>query len=126
MLSRSLLGLIAAVTLGGATAAPSRGAHTLPGLNVLRVTSGTPGHEVRVRGVLLLAGQPMRLVEQSTPFEFRSDGELAFAAFEPVGMTATLTLELVSSVPEPAMVTAPRVMVGRRIGGVASEFVQGY
>jgi hypothetical protein len=126
MLSRSLLGLIAAVALGGATTPPSYDGPTLRGPNVLRVTSGTPGHEVHVRGVLLLAGQPMRLVEQSTPFEFRSDGELAFAAFEPVGTTATLTLELVSALPEPAMVTAPRVMVGRRIGGVASEFVQGY
>jgi hypothetical protein len=38
-------------------------------------------HEVRVRGVLLLAGQPMRLVEQSTPFEFRSEAEMTFAAF---------------------------------------------
>jgi hypothetical protein len=29
-------------------------------------------------------------------------------------------------VPEPAVVTALRVMVGRHIGGVATEFVQGY
>jgi hypothetical protein len=126
MFSRSLLGLIAALTLGGATAASSRDGAGVPGLSVLRVTSGTPGHEARVRGVLLFAGQPMRLVEHSTPFELRSEGELAFAAFEPIGMTATLTLEVVSAVPEPAVVTAPRVMVGQRIGGVATEFVQGY
>jgi hypothetical protein len=96
------------------------------GVSVLRVTSGTPGHTVPFRGVLLLAGQPMRLVEQSTPFELRSEKELTFAAFEPVEPAATLTLELVSGRPEPAVVTAPRVMVGQRIGGVASEFVQGY
>ena len=126
MFLRSLLGLIAAVTLGGAAEAPSRDGSRPPGLSVLRVTSGTPGHEVRVRGVLLLAGQPMRLVDQSTPFEYRSEGEMTFAAFEPVGTPAPLTLELVSATPEPAVVTAPRVMVGQRIGGVATEFVQGY
>jgi hypothetical protein len=126
MFSRFLLGLIAAVTLGEATAAPSRDNSPPLGLSLLRVTSGIPGHEVRVRGVLLLAGQPMRLVEQSTPFEFRSEAEMTFAAFEPVGAAATLTLELVSATPEPAVVTAPRVMAGQRIGGVATEFVQGY
>ena len=30
-----------------------------------------------------------------------------------------------SDEPEPAVVTAPRAMVGRHIGGVATEFVQG-
>jgi hypothetical protein len=66
MISRSLLGFIAAVTLGGATAAFARDAVvTSTGVTVLRVTSGTPGLKVRFRGVLLLAGQPMRLVEQS-------------------------------------------------------------
>jgi hypothetical protein len=52
--------------------------------------------------------------------------ELIFAAFEPVESAATLTLELVSGVPEPVVVTAPRVMLGQRIGGVATEFVPGY
>jgi hypothetical protein len=37
-----------------------------------------------------------------------------------------LRLELVSDTPEPAVVIVPRVMVGHRIGGVATEFVQGY
>jgi hypothetical protein len=126
MFSRSLLGLVAAVTLGGAPAAQSRDVSMSSGVSVLRVTSGTPGHTVPFRGVLLLVGQPMRLVEQSTPFELRSEKELTFAAFEPVEPAATLTLELLSGRPEPAVVTAPRVMVGQRIGGVASEFVQGY
>jgi hypothetical protein len=126
MFMRSLCGLIAAMTFGGAAAAPPHGGSTPPGLSVLRVTSGTPGQEVRFRGVSLLARQQRRLVEQSTPFEFRSLGELTFAAFEPTGSGATLTLERVSAAPEPAIVTAPRVMVGQRIGGVATEFVQGY
>jgi len=51
---------------------------------------------------------------------------LEVSAFEPTGSEANLTLELVSAVPEPATVTAPRVMVGQRVGGVATEFVQGY
>ena len=49
-----------------------------------------------------------------------------FAAFEPAGREAMLRLELISGTPEPAAVTAPRVMVGQRIGGVATNFVQGY
>ena len=46
---------------------------------VVRVTSATPGHEVRVQGVLLIASGSMRVVRQSTPFEFRSKvGGLVF------------------------------------------------
>jgi len=76
---------------------------------ILRVTSGTPGHEVRSRGVLLVLGQPIQVSEQAIPFQ----GPL-------------LRLELTSNFPVPAAVTAPRVMVGQRVGGVATEFVQGY
>ena len=47
-------------------------------------------------------------------------------AFEPQGRGPLLRLELISDYPRPAVVTAPRVMVGRGIGGVATEFVQGY
>jgi hypothetical protein len=93
---------------------------------VLRVTSGTPGHEVRFRGVLLVLGQPMRVIEQATPFEFQSEGALVLGAFEPQEQGPLLRLELISNFPEPAAVTAPRVMVGQRVGGVATEFVQGY
>jgi hypothetical protein len=93
---------------------------------VVRVSSGTPGHEVRVRGVLLVVGRPMRVVEQPTPFEYRSDRPLVFAAFEPTDRETMIRLELLSQTPEPAVITAPRVLVGQRIGGVASEFVQGY
>jgi len=74
---------------------------------ILRVTSGTLGHEVRFRGVLLVLGQPMQVSEQATPLPL-------------------LRLELTSNFPVPAAVTAPRVMVGQRVGGVATEFVQGY
>jgi hypothetical protein len=90
------------------------------------VTAGTDGHKVPFRGVLLVSGQPMRVVEETTPFELHSAGALTFAAFEAIEPAATLRLELVSPTPEPAVVTAPRVMIGRRIGGVAAEFVQGY
>jgi hypothetical protein len=93
---------------------------------MVRVSSGTPGREVDVRGVLLVLGQPMQVVAQATPFEFRSRGRLVFAAFEPAAAEAMLRLELVSDTPTPAVVIAPRVMVGHRIGGVATEFVQGY
>ena len=37
-----------------------------------------------------------------------------------------LRLELISNFPVPAAVTVPRVMAGQRVGGVATEFVQGY
>lgn len=90
------------------------------------MTSGTPGHEVRFRGVILVLGQPMQLVDQATPFEFQWHGELLFGAFEPEGKGPLLRLELTSDYPRPSVVTAPRVMVGRGIGGVATEFVQGY
>ena len=127
MIPSSLFGIVAAVTLGGATAMLVRDEIAPPAaVSMLRVTSGTPGVEVAVRGVLLLAGHPMRLVEQSTPFELRSETGLTFAAFEAVERPAMLTLKLTSETAEPAVVTAPRVMVGRRIGGVATEFVQGY
>lgn len=126
MLSRQSIILGIVVTLVGATVmgATSRGAPTPA--TVVRVTSGTPGHEVRFRGVLLVMGQPMQLVEQATPFEFRSKGELVLGAFEPAGAGAMLRLELLSDTPEPAVITAPRVIVGQRLGGVATEFVQGY
>jgi hypothetical protein len=93
---------------------------------VLRVTSGTPGHEVRFRGVLLVLGQPMRVIEQATPFQFQSEGDLVLGAFEPQEQGPLLRLELISNFPVPAAVTAPRVMAGQRVGGVATEFVQGY
>jgi hypothetical protein len=93
---------------------------------VVRVTSGTPGHEVRLRGVVLVLGQPMQVVVQTTSYEGRSEDRLVFAAFEPAELEAMLRLELRSDLPEPAVITAPRVMVGRRIGGVATDFVQGY
>jgi hypothetical protein len=127
MLSRHSITLGTLVALIGATVvgATSQGAPTAA--TMVRVSSGTPGHEVRVRGVLLVLGQPMELVEQATPFEFRSDSRLVFAAFEPAGPETMLRLELmISGTPEPAVVTAPRVMVGQRIGGVATDFVQGY
>ena len=92
----------------------------------VRVTSGTPGHEVPPRGVVLVLGEPMQVVTQTTPYEVHSESRLVFAAFEAAGPEAMLRLELTSDEPEPAVVTAPRVMVGRRIGGVATEFVQGY
>jgi hypothetical protein len=127
MITPSLLAIAATLTLGGATATLVRNQVSAPpGAGLLRVTSGTPGHEVAVRGVLLFAGHPMRVVEQSTPFEFRAEGGLTFAAFEAVERPAMLTLELRSPTVAPAAVTAPRVMIGRRIGGVATEFVQGY
>jgi hypothetical protein len=93
---------------------------------VLRVTSGTPGHEVRFRRVLLVFGQPMRVIEQATPFQFEPEGALVLGAFEPQEQGPLLRLELISNFPVPAAVTAPRVMVGQRVGGVATEFVQGY
>jgi hypothetical protein len=125
MLSRQWMALVL-VTLGGATVAgsTSRVATTTP--TVVRVTSGTPGHEVRFRGVVLILGQPMQVVQQVTPFEFRSEGELVLGAFEQAGPGPMLRLELRSETPVPAVITAPRVLVGQRVGGVATEFVQGY
>jgi hypothetical protein len=117
---------IALVVLLTLTAADADGDHGPASATVVRVGSGTPGHEVGIRGVMLVLGQPMQVVEHTTPFEFRADGPLVFAAFEPFHSGAMLRLELISDTPEPAVVTAPRVMVGQRIGGVATEFVQGY
>jgi hypothetical protein len=126
MLSRHSTILVALVTLIGATAVGEASRHAPPATTIVRVSSGTPGHEVRFRGVLLILGQPMQLVEQATPFEVRSDRRLVFAAFEPAGSMGILRLELNSDTPDPAVITAPRVMVGQQIGGVATEFVQGY
>ena len=117
---------IALIVLLGFTAAEADSQHRPDSATVVRVSSGTPGHEVGIRGVMLVLGQPMRLVEHTTPFEFRADRPLVFAAFEPVHSEVMLRLELISNTPERAVVTAPRVMVGQRIGGVATEFVQGY
>jgi hypothetical protein len=126
MASRSRLAFLA-FTLAAATLAFASKPSSMPASGeLLRVTSGTPGHEVIFRGVLLVAGEPMRIVEQSTPFEFRPNGELTLGAFEPRVEGVTLRLELQTDAPEPAGVTAPRVMVGVRIGGVATDFVQGY
>jgi hypothetical protein len=115
------------VTLVGATVVGATGGSSLAAASatVVRVGSDTPGREVRVRGVLLILGQSMQAVEQAPPFEFRSGGKLVFAALSPAGVEAMLRLELVSDTPEPAVVIAPRVMVGHRIGGVATEFAQG-
>lgn len=125
MLSRRSTALGIFITLiGAAVVGATARNESLP--TVVRVTSGTPGHEVRFRGVPLVLGQPMRLVEQTTPFEFRSDQELVLGAFEPTGSAAMLRLELISETPAPAVITAPRVIVGQRLGGVATEFVQGY
>jgi hypothetical protein len=74
----------------------------------------------------LVADQPMCLVERSTPFESHSSGELTLAASEPQVAGVTLRLELQTDAREPAGVTAPWVMVGVRISGVATDFVQGY
>jgi hypothetical protein len=117
---------LALAVLLALTAAEADGHHRPAAATVIRVNSGTPGHEVGIRGVILFLNQPMQLVEHATPFEFRADRPLVFAAFEPVHAEVMLRLELISNTPERAVVTAPRVMVGQRIGGVATEFVQGY
>jgi hypothetical protein len=67
----------------------------------------------------------MRLMKTDHPFELWSDRELVLGAFEPAGPPAMLRLKLLSETPAPAAVTAPRVIVGQRPGGVATEF-QGY
>ena len=69
--------------------------------------------------------RPMEMIEKSTPYEFRADSDLAFAAFE-AAESGMLRLEVVSATPESAVIMGARVMVGHRIGGVATEFVQGY
>ena len=120
------LTLGAAVTLLTVTVVNATDQHTAATPTVVRVSSATPGREVRVHGVLLVQGRAMQVVERATPFEVRANRALVFAAFEPSGSAALLRLELTSDTPEPAVVTAPRVMVGRQIGGVATEFVQGY
>jgi hypothetical protein len=126
VLSRHSIVLGVLVTFLGAAVAGAASHSARGAPSVVRVSSGTPGREIRFQGVLLVSGQPMQVVEQATPFEFQSHQTVLFAAFEPVGPEALLRLELSSDTPEPAVVTAPRVMVGRHIGGVATEFVQGY
>jgi hypothetical protein len=126
MLSLQPSALAILLTIIGATATDATISREPGSPTVLRIVCGTPGHEVRFRGVLLVLGQPMRVVEQATPFEFRSNERLVFGAFEPTKPEAMLRLTLISDAPEPAVVTAPRVMVGQQIGGVATDFVQGY
>jgi hypothetical protein len=126
MPSRRSIALASAVTLIAAATTGATPRNDAPANTVFRLISGTPGLEVPVRGVLLVQDEPMQVIQRTTPFELRSDRRLVFAAFEPAATETMLRLEMVSGDAEPAKVTAPRVMVGRRIGGVASEFVQGY
>jgi hypothetical protein len=130
MPSRLLLLLASVVPLAAAPGRPPAPLPAAPQIEpAVRIASGTPGLEVPVRGVILVAGQAMQVVERTTPFEFRPASRLVFAAFEPADRAespAILRLELVTEHPDLAVVTAPRVMVGRRVGGVASDFVQGY
>ena len=60
------------------------------------------------------------------PFEFHSAADLVVGAFERQGQGPLLRLELISTYPEPTVVIAPRVLIGQRVGGVATDFVQGY
>jgi hypothetical protein len=116
---------LAAAVLVGATDTQSQDP-VAPPATVLRVASATPGHEVRFRGVLLVLGQPMLVIEQATPFEFHPAADLVLGAFERQGQGPLLRLELISPSPEPTVVIAPRVLIGQRVGGVATDFVQGY
>jgi hypothetical protein len=122
LIARTLL-ISAGLVAGTLAPAPSRVA---PSPAVLRVTSGVPGHEVRFRGVLLVPGEPMRVIERTTPYELRATDDLVLGAFGPEVPGPMLRLEWISDFPVPAVITSPRVMVGRRVGGVATEFVQGY
>jgi hypothetical protein len=117
--------LLGTAVLTGTANVGAQGSVT-PLSTVLRVNSGTPGHEVRFRGVLLVPGQPMQVVEEITPFELRLPEALVLGAFERDGHGPMLRLEFSSADSEPTVVTAPRVMVGQGVGGVATEFVQGY
>jgi hypothetical protein len=126
MLWQYSMGLLIAGALLGAggvdwTASTGRDDDT-----VLHLSSSLPGREVRFQGVILVVGQPMRVVQGTTPFQWHADRPLVFAAFEPTIPDSLLRLTLESDTPEPAVVTGPRVLVGRRIGGVATEFVQPY
>jgi hypothetical protein len=123
MLIARTLFITAGLVAGNLAPAPTRVA---PSRAVLRVTSGVPGREVRFRGVLLVPGEPMRVIEQTTPYELRATDDLVLGAFEPEVAGPMLRLEWISDFPVPAVITSPRVMVGRRVGGVATEFVQGY
>ena len=66
--------------------------------------------------MLLVLGQPMWVIEQATPFQYRSEGRLVLGAFKPQEQGPLLRLELISNLPVPAVITAPRVMAGRRRG----------
>jgi hypothetical protein len=67
---------IALVGLLAFTAAEADGQDGPATATVVRVSSGTPGHEVGIRGVMLVRGRPMQVVEHITPFELRADRPL--------------------------------------------------
>jgi hypothetical protein len=125
MYARAVLVALPLLLTGASLPAVSGSSAPVRGVT-LRVTSAIPGRQVPLRGVVLIAGEPMRLVEQPTPFELKADARVALAAFEPQDSADTLTLEMHSGTPASAKVTAHRVMMGHQIGGAATDFVQGY
>jgi hypothetical protein len=78
-IARSLF-ITAGPVAGTVAPTPTR---VTPSPAVLRVTSGVPGREVRFRGVLLVPGEPMQVIEQTTPYELRATDDLVLGAFEP-------------------------------------------
>lgn len=92
----------------------------------LEVTSATPGHELVVDCVVLVPDLPMQLVRKRTPFTLPLSEGFVFAAFEPATKGSLVRLRYTFDGREPIAVTAPRVMVGRSVGGVTTAFVQGY
>lgn len=120
----SVAAIVAALTLAQSTPASTAGRKEPTTL--LRISSAALGLEVRFRGILLLPGEPMRVVELRTPMVIRTKAPLILAAFEPLEAGAILRLDYVGDDTIPTTVVAPRVMVGRAVGGATTAFVQGY
>jgi hypothetical protein len=119
--------LFAALTLGVTPRlVPKAPYDPIESTTLVKVSSVTLGLEVRFRGILLLPGEPMRVVEMRTPAVIRTEGPLVLGAFEPLEKGAILRLDYLVGDTIPTTVMAPRVMVGRSVGGSATAFVQGY
>lgn len=126
-----MVSLRGALAVALASLLPALSSHTptLPhreGPTVIKISSAALGLEVRIRGILLMPGEPMRVVELRTPTEIRAKTPLILAAFEPLEAGAILRLDYMGDDTIPTTVVAPRVMVGRAVGGASTAFVQGY
>src|SRR3989442_9759752 len=84
-MNRKLTGLVGAVLLLVLASAPLATEAVRSGTDyIVNVTSGTSDKAVAFQGAFLLRGKdaPIRIATETTPFEFKSDGQALSALFK--------------------------------------------